>query len=404
MQFEPDAFRTQVRGWIAENFPPSLRGKSLGMEDTGYADAALDADLALWIARLSEQGWGAPSWPKIYGGAELPAAGENILQQELARAGAFNPLTILTGMGLTMVGPTLLDFGSEEQKQRHLPGIARGEVRWCLGLSEPNAGSDLASLATRAEDRGDHFALNGQKVWTSGADVSQWCAALVRTDAGAPKRQGLSLVLLPMDQPGVETRPIRLISGASPFCEMFFNDARADKGEVLGELNAGWGVVKRLLEHERRSQTGPLGSARATQPTPLEDLAKRYVGLNDDGTLADSDLRARIAAHLIRARAHALTAARVAGEAKAGQGVSAAVSILKNSATSVGQERLELTLEIMGSQGLGWKGEAYSAEELGAVQDWLFSKATSIYGGSYEIQNNIIAKNVLGLPETTQKD
>jgi alkylation response protein AidB-like acyl-CoA dehydrogenase len=305
-------------------------------------------------------------------------------------------------MGVTMVGPTILEYGTDDQKERHLRGIASGKVRWCLGLSEPNAGSDLASLKTRAEDKGDHFVLNGSKVWTSGADISDWCGALVRTEPQAPKRDGISFVLLPMRQEGVRTRPIRLISGASPFCETFFTDAKADRKDLLGPLNEGWSVVKRLLQHERQSQT-TAGGPGGREVTPLQELAKRYVGVTPDGQLDDPDLRIRLARHLMDSTAHRLTAERIAAEARGNVVVSAAASIMKNSATSVAQVKAELTLEMMGNRGLGWDGDAFSAQELASVREWLWGKAISIYGGSYEVQNNIISKNILGLPETTQK-
>jgi alkylation response protein AidB-like acyl-CoA dehydrogenase len=397
---EQDTFRTSVRDWIAANFPASLRGRSYAaMVDQ---EPALQADLETWRSRLAAQGWGAPTWPEQYGGAGLSDPEAKVLQEELAAADAFNPIPSLAGMGVTMVGPTMLEYGTEDQKARHLRGMASGEVRWCLGLSEPNAGSDLASLATKAEDKGDHFVLNGQKIWTSGADVSQWCGALVRTDPSVKKRDGISFVLLPMDQPGVRTRPIKLISGSSPFCETYFDDARADKADLLGELNDGWSVIKRLLQHERQSQTS---AARRTvdNEEPLPEIAKRYVGTDADGTLSDKELRVRISDNLMADKAHNLTIARIRAEAQGQVKVSAAASILKNSATNVAQTKAELKMEIMGSQGIGWDGDAYEADELKNVREWLFGKAASIYGGSFEVQNNIIAKNILGLPETTQK-
>jgi len=400
---EPDRlsdFRADVRVWLGENFPPSLKGKSLGIEgDT----AGLGKDLQIWRERLARKGWGAPTWPKEYGGAGLSHPEARVIGDEMARIGASNPIPMLAGMGVTMVGPTVLEYGTEDQKRRHLPGIASGAVRWCLGLSEPNAGSDLASLTTKAEDKGDHFVVNGQKTWTSGADISQWCGALVRTDPKLAKHDGISFLMLPMDQAGVRTRPIKLIAGASPFCETYFDNAIAEKGDLLGKLNDGWNVVKRLLQHERQSQTGGRGALGGERPAKLEDLAKKYVGTNDDGTLADTDLRARLASHLMDSRAHNLTIARITAEAKGNVNVSAAASILKNSATHVAQTRSELTLELMGAQGLGWEGNEFAKEELATVREWLFGKAMSIYGGSFEVQNNIISKNILGLPETTQK-
>ena len=395
-----DAFRASVREWVEANLPPSIVGKGMGLE--GEASDDVKADMDLWRQRLAEKGWGAPTWPKEYGGAGLGHPEAKIISQEVAKQGGFNPIPLLAGMGVTMVGPTLLEYGTDDQKQRHLPGIASGEIRWCLGLSEPNAGSDLAGLATKAVDEGDHFVINGQKIWTSGADISQWCGAVVRTDPNAPKRDGISFVMLPMDQEGVETRPIQLISGASPFCETFFNDARAEKTDLLGDLNDGWSVVKRLLQHERQSQTSSGGRPGGPKET-IQDKAKRYVGANADGSLADADLRTRIVKHLMAEQAHALTVSRITAEARGQVKVSAAASILKNSATAIAQGGAELQLEIMGSQGLGWEGNNFEAEELEAVRDWLWGKAISIYGGSYEVQNNIISKNILGLPETTQK-
>ena len=396
-----DAFVDEVNTWVRENLPDGLKGIALGFE--GESDPAVGAAMELWRARLAEKGWGAPTWPVEYGGAGLSDPEAKVVGDAIVKAGGFNPIPMLAGMGVTMVGPTLLEYGTDDQKVRHLPGIASGEIRWCLGLSEPNAGSDLASLTTKAEDQGDYFVLNGQKIWTSGADVSQWCGALVRTDPNVKKHDGISFVMLPMDQPGVETRPIQLIAGASPFCETFFNDARAEKADLLGDLNDGWNVVKRLLQHERQSQTRARRAPSGDKPMEVHDIAKQYVGVGDDGKLDDDDLRLRIANHLMDTQAHGLTIARITAEAKGQVKVSAAASILKNSATNVAQTRSELLVEIMGSQGVGWEGHQFSEQELGTVREWLSGKAISIYGGSFEVQNNIISKNILGLPETTQK-
>lgn len=393
-------FRETTKAWLADNFPAALANKMLGYER--ISDPEVAQQLEAWRQKLAEQGWGAPTWPKEYGGAGLTQPEARVISQEMGKIGAINPIPLMAGMGVTMVGPTVLEYGTDEQKQKHLPGIASGEIRWCLGLSEPNAGSDLASLATKAIDDGDSFILNGQKVWTSGADISQWCGALVRTDPNAKKRDGISFVMLPMDQAGVETKPIRLIAGASPFCETFFSDARAEKSDLLGELNDGWSVVKRLLQHERQSQTSARGPA-GDKANSLQNVAKKYVGTASDGTLADTDLRSRLANHLMDAQAHSLTVSRITAEARGNPQVSAAASILKNSATKVAQIKSELTLELMGSQGVGWEGDHFSVDELANVREWLSGKAISIYGGSFEVQNNIISKNILGLPETTQK-
>ena len=398
---ELETFRKDASAWLEANFPASLKGKA-GLMMALMDGPEPDGDVLAWKQAMGAKGWGTPTWSTEYGGGGLSNAQARVLQQEMAKAGAFNPLN--AGMGITMIGPTILDYGTEAQKQTHIPPIVRGEVRWCVGYSEPNAGSDLASLQTRAVDKGDHWEINGSKTWTSGAQYSDWCGALVRTDPTVKKHNGISFMLLNMRQPGVDVRPIKLIAGASPFCETFFTDAVAPKDALLGQLNVGWTVGKRLLQHERASQTGaPMaGGAGGSAPT-LQGLAKRYLGEDAKGRIADSDLRMRLARHLMDARIHSQTLARVAAESKGASGANTTASILKNSATNVAQARAELTLEIFGHQGLGWAGNDFSSEEIEAVRGWLFGKAMSIYGGSSEIQNNIITKAILGLPETTQQ-
>jgi|TARA_Y100000310_G_scaffold274578_2_gene290658 alkylation response protein AidB-like acyl-CoA dehydrogenase len=391
------AFREEARAWLTENFPKSLAGDGLAALDERQEDAVT------WRKRVGEKGWGTPTWPSEYGGGGLDHFEAKVLQEEMNAIGAVNPIAGLTGMGVTMVGPTILDYGTDDQKQRHIPPLCRGEVRWCVGYSEPNAGSDLASLTTKAEDNGDYWVVNGQKIWTSGADVSHWCGALVRTDPSAKKRDGISFIMIKMDQPGIETRLIKLIAGASPFCETFLTDARAEKNDLLGPLHGGWTVGKRLLQHERASQTGTGIGGREGPRESFQDLAKRYVGTDDAGCLDDADLRTRLSSHLMDSRAHALTLRRITAEARGNIQVTATASILKNSATVVAQTRSELTLEMMGHRGLGWEGDGFSSDELATVRGWLSGKAMSIYGGSFEIQNNIISKNILGLPETTQQ-
>jgi len=389
---ELDAFRTEARDWLEANFPQSLR-KNREAAEAAMGPEKPQGDMAAWKQAMGAKGWGAPTWPKDYGGGGLTPAQNRVLQQEMDRIGAYNPIV---GMGTSMFGPTLLEYGTEEQKQRHIPPIVRGELRWCQGYSEPGAGSDLASLQTKAEDKGDHFLINGQKIWTSGAQWADWCFCLVRTDPKAKKHEGISFVLIDMHQPGVETRPIKLIAGSSPFCETFFTDAVAKKEDLVGPLNGGWTVGKRLLQHERSGQGGARMMGAGTS---IPDLAKKYVGLDETGRIADADLRARIISHMINARAHGLTLQRAQAEAKGNLNPSATTSVMKNSGTWVGQERAELTLEIMGSQGLGWTGDDYSQEELQAVRQWLSGKATTIFGGSQEIQSNIVSKRILGLPD-----
>jgi alkylation response protein AidB-like acyl-CoA dehydrogenase len=392
-----DGFRTEAKAWLEENAPQSVRRQpDMTMEQMeGGLKPTSDQDL--WRQRIGAKGWGTPTWPKEYGGGGLSPAEARVLQQEMARLGLTNPIA---GMGPGMFGSTLLEYGTEEQKLRHLPAICRGELRWCQGYSEPNAGSDLASLQTKAEDKGDHWEVNGQKIWTSGAHFADWCFCLVRTDSKAKKHEGISFLLINMRQPGVEARPIRMISGASGQCETFFTAARAEKNDLVGPLNGGWTVAKRLLQHERSGQGGArmMGGGAVS----ISDIAKKYVGTDEKGRLADADLRSRLSAHMINAKAHALTLQRAMAEARGNLNPSATTSVMKNSGTQIGQERAELTLEIMGSQGLGWDGEMFTADERSAVRSWLGGKATTIFGGSQEIQNNIISKRILGLPDTTQ--
>jgi alkylation response protein AidB-like acyl-CoA dehydrogenase len=382
-----EGFRAEVRAWLAENFPPALAYRDPIPYVNDGRLAAADPDFVLWRQRMVETGWGAPTWPKAYGGAGLDAAAVPVIAEEMTRIGAFNPIK---SYGSMMLAPTLLEFGSEAQKARHIPPIARGERRWCQGFSEPGAGSDLAGLQTKCVDAGDHWEVTGQKIWTSGADHADWCFALVRTDASR-KQGGISFLLIDMKSPGIEVRPIMLISGVSHFCEVFFDGVKVPKENLVGEVNQGWTIAKRLMQHERDS----LASGRG-EGGDLAELARRYVGLDAEGRIADADLRARLIRNAMRAQAFTLTGARKAAEARAGVGADT-VSALKNLGSDVAQGRAELAVEILGFRGLGWDGPGFEEAELEATRAWLHSRAFSIYGGSQEVQNNITAKQVLGL-------
>jgi alkylation response protein AidB-like acyl-CoA dehydrogenase len=399
-----DAFRAEIRSWLEANFPASLRRDASAVTEAEVTGARLAGDAALWKQRMGEAGYGTPTWPKAYGGAGLSRAEATVLAEEMAAIGAPNPIG---GMGVIMFGPTLLEYGDETQKQRHLPPIVRGELRWCQGFSEPGAGSDLASLQTKAVDMGDHWLVSGSKIWTSGAHLADWCFCLVRTDA-SKKHEGISFLLIDMKSPGVEARPILLINGTTPFCETFFTDVKVPKENLMGPLNGGWTIAKRLLQHERQGISGAgqltAGAQAAAVPGPaLNVLARDYVGLDEDGRLADADLRTRLTKHLMEAQAFQLTGQRAAAETRSNSGPSAVSSVLKNVGSWVRQERAELAVEILGAQGLGWSGEAFSADELGTTRAWLRGKSGAIAGGSQEVQNNIISKRILGLPEVTQK-
>jgi alkylation response protein AidB-like acyl-CoA dehydrogenase len=394
-----DAFRADARSWLEANFPASLKGKGGMMYVEGESDTG--ADVKAWTLAMGEKGWGVPTWPAAYGGGGLSGAEARVLQQEMGRVGAWNPVG---GMGTMMFGPTLLEYGNEEQKQKHIRAIAKQEVRWCQGFSEPGAGSDLASLQTKAEDKGDHFLVNGSKIWTSGGQWADMCFCLVRTD-NTKKHEGISFLLIDMHDPGVEVRPIGLIAGASPFCETFFTDVKVPKENLVGPLNGGWTIAKRLLQHERSGISGGGGgggggggSMFGVGGSPAS-LAKTYVGVDEKGRIDDADLRSRIINHEMDAKAFQLTAFRMMAESRSNQGPSAATSIMKNAGTKVGQDRAELIVELMGVQGLGWEGDDFKPDELSSVRGWLGGKATTIFGGSQEIQSNIISKRILGLPD-----
>ena len=389
-----EAFRAEFRDWFEENCPQEMRDGVMNEKTICWGGKnwqfTSDAQRA-WLERAAAKGYTVPTWPVEYGGAGLNRDQEKIFYEEMARIKARRPLQ---SFGIWMLGPALLHFGSHEQKLHYLPPIARGEVRWCQGYSEPGAGSDLASVQTRGEDKGDHWLVNGQKTWTSGGQWADWCFALVRTDT-SKKHEGISFILLDMKSPGVEVKPIRMISGTSPFCETFFTDVKVPKENLVGEPGNGWTIGKRLLQHERTNLSGG-GSLGRGQGPSLSDIAKHYVGTDAEGRIADADLRMRIVRHEMEAQAFKATARRVMLESKSGN-ISLGSSILKNVGARITQERAELTLEIMGMNGLGWSGEGFNPAELGATRGWLWGKAVSIYGGTTEIQNNVIAKRILGM-------
>ena len=389
---ELDVFRTETRAWLEANCPASMRTPLTGDETPwgGRKFKWKNPDSKLWLDRMAEKGWTAPMWPKAYGGGGLSAAEARVLEQELARIKA---RPALFSFGVWMLGPVLLEYANEEQKKEHLPKIVRGEIRWCQGYSEPGAGSDLAGLQTRCEDKGDHFLINGQKVWTSYADQADWIFCLVRTDT-TKKHEGISFVLFDMTTPGVEARPIKLISGESPFCETFFSDVKVPKPQMVGKLNGGWDIAKRLLQFERQNiSAGGFGGAAGLE---IEEVALAHAG-SDHGKIADADLRARISAHKMDAKAFSLTVRRVETEAKSGKGLGPAASILKYAAATLNQHKHELMLEAMGADGLGWEGEGFDPANVRETRAWLRSKGNSIEGGTSEINLNVVAKRVLGL-------
>ena len=353
-------------------------------------------DAKAWLDVMGNRGWTCPTWPKEYGGGGLSFEENNILQSELAR---INARPALVSFGISMLGPVLLEYGTEEQKQEHIPKIVRGEIRWCQGYSEPSSGSDLASLQTRAVVDGDNYIVNGSKIWTSYANHADWIFCLVRTDTQSPKHEGISFLLFDMTSEGVTTKPIQLISGASPFCETFFDDIRVPRANLMGKENQGWTIAKQLLQHERNMVAGMGMRGRARNPANrMENQAKRYLGENN-GKIADGSVRNAITQHKMDGEAFALTLRRTAEESKTTSAPSPASSMFKYYGTEQNKTRFEIILSLMGSQSLGWEGDGFDDRELSATREWLRSKANSIEGGTSEVQLNIIAKRVLGLPD-----
>ena len=393
-----ETFRAEVREWVEANCPASMRTPG-GEEDAvwgGRRATYPNPDAKLWLDRMAERGWTVPTWPAEYGGGGLSADQNKVLQQELGRIGARSPLQ---SFGIWMLGPVLLEYATEEQKQRFLPEIVRGEIRWCQGYSEPGAGSDLAGLGTRAEDMGDYYLVNGSKIWTSYANYADWIFCLVRTDPDAPKHEGISFLLFDMESEGVSTSPIQLISGASPFCQTFFDNVKVPKDQLVGERNKGWTIAKRLLQHERQMISGIGNSDISSAGKEVHDIAKKYLGEDAEGRIDHDALRTKVTAHRQNDQAFRLVLSRFSEESKAGQGDANLASIFKFFGTEQNKRKYDLLLELLGSQSLGWEGDAFNDSELATTRQWLRSKANSIEGGSSEVQLNVIAKRVLGLPE-----
>ena len=390
-------FREETRAWLAENCPAGARGP--GPVSNGSTKIEItDPDTLLWLERMVEKGWTVPNWPTEYGGGGLSNDEYLVLLEEMA---AINARPALSSFGTSMIGPTLLEYGTPDQKERHLPRIARAELEWCQGYSEPGSGSDLASLATRAVDNGDHYVINGQKIWTSGAHNADWMFCLVRTDPDAPKHEGISFVLLPMDQPGVEVSPIRMISGESPFNETFFTDAIAKKEDLVGEVNKGWTVGKRLLQHERSGMESLVsGGAKGSEMT-LVGEAKASLG-EENGAIADPAWRAQVLKYEMDNGAFRLAQRRAVEESEGGT-PGPVTSIFKVYGSELQQTYYDMKLKLRGVRGypdtITDSGDVYQSDELETTKNWLFYRAASIYSGSNEVQRNIIAKRVLGLPD-----
>jgi alkylation response protein AidB-like acyl-CoA dehydrogenase len=392
-----EAFRTELIDWLQANCPASLRpGETPTQEDR-------DA----WQQAYTGKGYTTPTWSREYGGGGLSKSEAQVLTEEVGHIATWVP--VASFFGTSMLGPVLLEFANEEQKKEHLSKITSCEIQWCQGYSEPGAGSDLASLQTRAVLEGDHYTINGSKIWTTGAQRADWIFCLTRTDPDVPKHDGISFILFDLHQPGVTISPIQLISGASEFCQVFFENVRAEARNLVGPLNGGWTIAKRLLQHERAMLSGGTGGGRAgrarakkgPEPAPksaLAETARAHTG-EEDGRLADPAIRDRIAQYELDALCFGLTLKRSGEQARGGQGPGPASSMFKMYASEMNKRRGEIVMASRGTTGLGWSGEAFAPADVLETRGWLRSKGNSIEGGTTEVQLNIIAKRVLGLPD-----
>jgi alkylation response protein AidB-like acyl-CoA dehydrogenase len=394
---EAEQYRDKIRAFLGEHLPAGWRGIGALEEE----EAARFEDE--WRTVLYDNGLLAPDWPAEYGGGGLSPAEHVVLAEELAKAGV--PLYAANdNFGIQMVGNTLLRWGTEEQKREFLPKILSREHRWCQGYSEPGAGSDLASIATRALLDGDEWVINGQKVWTSAAHTANWIFLLARTNTEVPKHKGISFLLVPMAQPGVEVRPIKMMSGPSEFNETFFTDARAPRANVVGEVDGGWAVAMTLLGYER-------GEAAATMPIMFRGELDRLIDLaRRRGRTSDPSIRQRLADCYQRVEIMRYLGLRsltrfVAGEAPGPEG-----SIFKVYWSEYHQRVTELAVDILGADAMvpsgRWPTSAFRADDPGAPPDsaswvgtFLNARAGTIYAGTSQIQRNIIGELVLGLPK-----
>jgi acyl-CoA dehydrogenase len=391
-----EQFRAETRNWLEANCPAEMREPVRDEDDVYWggrrATFKNDAQKA-WLEACIAKGYTVPAWPKEYGGAGLSPAEAKVLREEMGRINARPPLS---SFGIWMLGPALLHFGTEGQKKRFLNEIARGEIRWCQGYSEPGSGSDLVSLQTYGEDNGDHWVVNGQKIWTSYADQADWIFCLVRTDK-QNKYQGITFMLYDMASEGVTTKPILLISGNSPFCETFFDNVAVPKsyGEdcpaYVGEINRGWDVAKYLLGHEREMISGAGGGDRTAA---IGAAMKRMSAKTGDEV--DPVLRAELAMFDVDAIAYTAMGEKFLDEIKVGKAHPAQPNMMKYVGTELNKRRHELMMAVGGSRALEWESEATEGGK--GARNWLRTKANSIEGGTSEVMLNVIAKRILDLP------
>lgn len=394
---EAEAYRQQVRAFLGEQLPADWQG--IGR----LAGDELHDFVRSWRVTLHGAGYLAPGWPVEYGGAGLSALEQVILAEEFARAG------VPTGgsndvFGIQMLGNTLLQWGTEEQKRHYLPRILSGEDTWCQGYSEPNAGSDLSNLGLRATLDGDQWILNGQKIWTSAGHLADHIFTLARTDPDAPRHKGISFLLVDMRQPGIEVRPITMITGDSEFNEVFYTDATTPKGEVVGGLNNGWAVAMTLLGYER-------GEAAATFPVRFQGELDRLILLaKERGVADDPRIRQRLAWCASKVQIMRFLGMRTLTKFLAGHHPGPDGGIFKLYWSEYHKVVTELSLDILGADAMvptgRWPSSAFQTDDDNAPNDsaswvgtFLNARAGTIYAGSSQIQRNIIGEMVLGLPK-----
>lgn len=382
-----EAFRLEIRTWLDDNLVgdfAALRGRG----GSGDLEGAVDVRRA-WEKRLADGGWTCVGWPKQWGGRGLELSQEVIFNEEYARSRAPGRLGHI---GETLLGPTLIAFGTDAQKRRFLPPIARTEELWCQGYSEPNAGSDLGNVQCRAERDGDDWVLHGQKVWTSLATISDWCFVICRTEPQAPKHHGLSYLLVPMRQPGVEVRPIRQITGTAEFCEVFFDGARTAAAHVVGQVNGGWQVAMGTLAFER-------GASTLGQQMMFEiELGEVIAAAKANGAARDPVMRQRIADAWIGLRIMRYNALRTLTAIEGGAALSREALITKLYWATWHRSLGKLAVDVLGARAEIRAGgtDDYELEELQRL--FLWTRADTIYAGTNQIQRNIIAERALGLP------
>ncbi len=378
---EDEAFRTRVRDWLREHLAEAKNVPSKPKEALAHAKA--------WQRKMYEAGFVGLAWPKAYGGREASATRQVILSEELARAGA--PPLINT-IGLNILGPALILHGSEEQRQRFLPKILTAEEVWCQGFSEPNAGSDLASLRARAVEEGDDFVVNGQKVWTSIGQVADWCFLLVRTDPHAPKQEGISYLLMDMKSSGVQIEPIRQITGRKHFSELFLEDVRIPKANLVGEKNRGWQIAKATLSFERSGLAGVV---------ELEQHLSRLRQLAaETGRLKDPVIRQHLAQLVIEKEMLKYTGYRALTQQLRGAPPGPESAIGKLAASELRQRLMDAAMEIEGPYAMLGRGNARALQRGRWQGLYLDARAYTIGGGTSEVMRNIIAERTLGLPKS----